>query len=117
MSTELNKEIGMGPNIYFIYSGFGTNDSIDVKCFNYLSYFNQESGFIRNTKIQIYSNYFKINGYGFGSTADEAFVQARNNAKYNFFNKISKIIKTWAPEFIRKNKKYKSLAKFINKYS
>ena len=115
LSTELNKEIGMGPNLYFIYSGFGTNDFTDVKCSNYLSYANEESGFIKNTKIQIDGSYFKIRGYGFANTPDQAFVQAKINAKYNFLNKISKIIKTWTPEFIYQNRKYKSLIKFLRR--
>jgi hypothetical protein len=115
LSTELNKEIGMSNNLYFIYSGFGTNDFIDVKCSNYLSHANEENGFIKNTKIQIDGNYFKIRGYGLGNTSDEAFTQAKINAKYNFLNKISKIIKIWTPEFIYQNRKYKTLIKFLNR--
>jgi len=115
ISTELNKEIGMGPNIYFIYSGLGTNDSIDAKCYNYLSHFNEDNGFIKNTKIKIDGTSLKIRGYGFGNTADEAFVESRYNAKYNFFSKISTIMKTWTPEFIYQNRKYKKLIKFFNK--
>jgi hypothetical protein len=115
VSTELNKEIGMGPNLYFIYSGFGTNDFTDVKCFNYLSHFNEEGGLIKNTKIQIDGSYLKIRGYGFANTPDGAFIQAKINAKYNFLNKISKIIKTWTPEFIYQNRKYRSLRKFLRR--
>lgn len=115
LSTELNKEIGMGPNIYFIYSGFGTNDSIDAKCYNYLSHFNQEDGFIKNTKIKIDGSSLKIRGYGFADTSDEAFIQSKYNAKYNFFNKISNILKTWTPGFIRENRKYRKFQKFSNR--
>lgn len=115
ISTELNKEVGMSNNLYFIYSGFGTNDSTDAKCSNYLSHFNQENGLIKNTKIQIDGSHLKIRGYGIGNTSHEAFTKAKINAKYNFLNKISKIIKTWTPEFIFQNRKYKSLRKFLTR--
>lgn len=115
ISTELNKEIGMNNNLYFIYSGFGTNDTIDAKCSKYLSYSNQESGLINNTKIKINEGSISIRGYGYGTTPNEAFVSAKANAKYNFLNKISKIIKTWTPEFIYQNRKYRTLRKFLSR--
>lgn len=115
VSTELNKEIGMSNNLYFIYSGFGTNDTIDAKCSNYLSYSNQENDMIKNTKIKINEGTISIRGYGYGITPHEAFVSAKANAKYNFLNKISKIIKTWTPEFIYQNRKYRTLTKFLSR--
>jgi hypothetical protein len=115
ISTELNKEIGMNSNLYFIYSGFGTNDTIDAKCSNYLSYSNQENDMIKNTKIKINEGTISIRGYGRGTNAHEAFISAKINAKYNFLNKISKIIKTWTPEFIFQNRKYKSLRRFLSR--
>jgi len=115
ISTELNKEIGMNNNLYFVYSGFGTNDTIDAKCSNYLSYFNKENDMIKNTKIKINEGSILIRGYGYGTNNYQAFAAAKINAKYNFLNKISKIIKTWTPEFIYQNRKYKSLRKFLNR--
>jgi len=115
ITTELNKEIGMKNDLYLIYSGFGTNDSIDAKCSNYLSHFNSESGLLKNTKIKIDGSSLVVRGYGFGISEHDAYIKSKDNAKYNILNKLSKMIKTWTPEFIYQNRKFKKLQKFLNK--
>lgn len=117
ISTELNKELGVDNKFYFIYSGFGNNDTTDAKCSNYLSWLNQKNNLINGTQIKINGDEIKIKGYGFGNTEYEAYSQAQNNAKYNFFNKISNIMKKWTPEFFVQNRKFKSLKKFLNRNS
>ena len=89
ISTKLNTKIGINKDFYMIYSGFGTNDNLDI-------------GITTATK-----NYFEDNfdlpylsdnqitktGKGFSDTLYNAILLAKNRAKQMIFVTINNIFK------------------------
>jgi hypothetical protein len=116
ISTEINKTIGTKIPLYFIYSGYGSNDQIDVKCSKYLNSFAYDEGSVLNTKILIDNNVLKITGRGHGSNLGQSYYSALKDATYNINSKISNILKNYVSEFIKINNKYKKFIKFVSKY-
>jgi hypothetical protein len=116
ISTEINKTLGTKYPLYFIYTGYGSNDLIDAKCTKYLNSVSSTGETFLDTKFLINNNNFEIKGRGYGMNEQEAWTNAQKNIKYNINNKVSKILKTYTPEFIKSNSKYKKFQKFLNKY-
>lgn len=117
ISTELNKTIGTVYPIYFIYTGYGTNDATDVKCTQYLNASVSATGVkFLETKILLDQNTINVKGRAYGIDEDDAWIKAQKDSFYNISSKISKLLKVYTPEFIKVNSKFKKLQKFITKY-
>ena len=116
ISTEINKLLGTKYPFYFIYTGYGSNDLTDAKCTKYLNSISSSGNQFLDTRFLVNNGKFEIKGRGYGTTDQEAWINAQKDIKYNINNKISKILKTYLPEFIKSNSKYKKLQKFITKY-
>lgn len=116
ISTEINKKLGSIYPFYFIYTGYGSNDLTDAKCTKYLNSISSSGNQFLDTRFLINNGNFEIKGRGYGATDQEAWASAQKNIQYNINNKISKILKTYLPEFIKQNSKYKKFQKFITKY-
>ena len=116
ISTEINKRLGTTYPLYFIYTGYGSNDLIDAKCTKYLNSISSSGQTFLDTKFLINNYNFEIKGRGYGVTEQQAWNNAQKDVQYNINNKISRILKIYLPEFIKSNSKYKKFQKFITKY-
>jgi len=121
IGAEFNKKVGTENKFYIIYSGFGTNDSLDAKINKYITnnlvieYEEDEesSGFIANTKIKIKNNKISSTGRAYALNESTALAEAKRNARFIISNKFSQIIKKNLIELIKENRKYKKLQKFL----
>jgi hypothetical protein len=117
ITTELNKRIGTNYPIYFVYTGYGTNDATDIKCTKYLNASVSATGVkFLETNILLEGSQLKVKGRAYGIDQDDAWIKAQKDAFYNIVSKTSTILKKYVPEFIKVNYKYKKLQKFITKY-
>lgn len=116
ISTEINKTIGTKYPLYFIYSGYGSNDQTDAKCTKYLNSFSYEGQSLLKGNFLIDNNLLKIKGRGYGENTKLAYHEALKNATYSINSKISNILKKYISEFIKINHKYKKFMKFVSKY-
>jgi len=116
ISTEINKTIGTKYPLYFIYSGYGSNDAIDAKCTKYLNSLAYEEQELLNKKFLLNNNTLNITGRGYGKNATQSYYKSLKDATYNINSKISNILKKYIPEFIKINYKYKKFIKFVSKY-
>lgn len=140
ISCEFNKEFGCNRPFYIIYSGYGTLDQIDSKLTKFLSLSNvtgvTEEGtesfgdllkrykFIhpsKNIQSKSHPTYLfndvsmsKI-GRGVGDNKNISISNALIDIKYQFFNVYSYLLKTYIPEIIKNNRKYRRLQKFLSK--
>jgi len=117
ITTELNKRIGTNYPIYFVYTGYGTNDATDIKCSKYLNASVSSTGVnFLDTRIRLDGNLLNVKGRSYGVDEDDAWIKAQKDAFYNIVSKTSTILKKYIPEFIKSNYKSKKLQKFITKY-
>ena len=115
VTTELNKKIGTDIPLYIVYTGFGTNDEIDIKTTNYLTRFNIKNNQVSGSSFLFKEDQLEIVGRGKASTPALSLLDAKRNARYNINSKISKILKLYIPEIMVLNKKLRKLIKFKNK--
>jgi hypothetical protein len=91
ISTKLNTYIGINKDFYIIYSGFGTNDPLDIKITTAIQdYFQQ------NTNLPYLDSRGRgINktGRGFSNTLYNSIFLAKNRAKQMVFTIINNIFK------------------------
>jgi hypothetical protein len=89
ISTKLNTDIGINKDFYIIYSGFGTNDSLDININTAIKNYFQE-----NVDAP-YLNENRINktGRGFSNTIYNSIFLAKNRAKQMMFVIINNIFK------------------------
>lgn len=89
ISTKLNTDIGINKDFYIIYSGFGTNDSLDVNITT------ATKDYFQNNVDLPYLNDKQITktGRGFSNTLYNSIFLAKNKAKQMMFVIINNIFK------------------------
>ena len=132
IGCEFNKNLGSNHPFYIIYSGYGTLDKVDSKLTKFLGQTNvievasgDNAGKYRfnvegkNYKSNVHPSYvgegYRIlrSGRGKGANRNEATNKALHDLKYKFFTTYSFLLKTFAEEVIKQNRKFKKLQKFI----
>lgn len=134
ISCEFQKELGSNNPFYIIYSGYGTLDPVDSKLTKFMGpsniinittgdfadtyRFNVQGKDYRAsshpTYVQEGNKIFKI-GRGVGQDRNVSLTNALINLKYQFFIVYSFLLKTFAVEVIKQNRKFKKLQKFIQR--
>lgn len=139
VTTEFNKEIGCNHPFYILYSGYGTLDQIDSKLTKFLTSTNvtgitstgqQDPNYIFDSTYRFYNPskfYYSSNhpsylqddqtfskvGRGVGNNRNLSLTNAFLNLKYQYFICYSWLLKTFAPEIIKQNRKFRRMQKFI----
>ena len=90
ISTKLNTDIGINKDFYIIYSGFGTNDNLDVNITT------ATKDYFQNNVDLPYLNDKQITktGRGFSNTLYNSIFLAKNRAKQMMFAIINNIFKS-----------------------
>jgi len=139
ITTEFNKNIGCSHPFYVLYSGYGTLDATDSKLTKFLTRanvtgvtttgetdpnlvfdstnrFHVPSKFYRSSSHPSYLNdnegFSKI-GRGIGLNRNLSLTNSFLNLKYQYFTAYSWLLKTFTPEIIKQNRKFKKLQKFL----
>lgn len=115
IAIELNKKIGLELPLHIVYSGYGSNDSIDAKCTKYLQHLTTGIE-LEDTTFLVEGNSFQIKGRGYGETKESAWTAANKDIQYNINNKVSRILKRNIIEVIKQNSKFRKFIKFYNRY-
>jgi hypothetical protein len=134
INCEFNKDLGSNHPFYIIYSGYGTLDKVDSKLTKFIgpsniseittgnfsgSYRFDYSGVPSRAKSHpsLVDEEYRIAkiGRGVGSNRNVATSKALNDLKYKFFTVYSFLLKTFAIEVIKQNRKFKNLQKFIKR--
>jgi len=116
VSVELNKEIGTKNQFYILYSGFGTNDTIDALITKYLTRNNIESGNFIGTNIYVgEEKTYKGTGRNIDPNPQKSLINAIIDSRYIILTKISNLIKKYVPQIIKENRKLRKLRAYLNR--
>lgn len=134
VTCEFQKQLGLNSPFYIIYSGYGTLDPVDSKLTKFMS----PSNIINITTGDFAGTYrFYVKGKDYRASSHPTYVQEGNRVvkigrgvgpnknvsltnalidlKYQFFVVYSFLLKTFAIETIKQNRKFKKLQKFIQR--
>lgn len=117
VSLELNKKNGTINPLYVVYSGFGTNDTIDALITKYMTQNNIISGYFEDTNIYVgETNTYKGVGRNISNESSEkSLISAIIDSRYKIVTKIGKLLKTYVPQVVKENNKLRKLRKFLNR--
>ena len=113
ISTTLNSNCGTNLDIGLIYSGHGSADPTDLEI-NYAYNPNHYTKVLGRTNIDSTYETMSYIGYSTANDPGEAVNHAKNNTTSKINNNIFKILKTYVPDILVFNRKYKRLKKFQN---
>jgi hypothetical protein len=114
ISTKLNKKVGLNKDLYIVYSGYGSGDEIDLISQKYINSKHLSENF-KNIKFDERNSALTYTSYSTSdSKSNNSEILARKASAKKIQSYIYRALKTYLPEAISINKKFRKFYEFLD---